>query len=140
MDRILIILKKENGPRASSAPALGLNTIIFKHVYWYMQQTQVSVYRTIGPLVCVCTAQFVSNLVGNHIVYFLLTQNISVLFVGAGPSSAFEKWSGHERSKCRRAREGVFPPLVRGVGGISPEKILYFRTSVETILMHFETI
>ena len=51
MDRILIILKKENGPRASSAPALGLNTIIFKHVYWYMQQTQVSAYRTIGPLV-----------------------------------------------------------------------------------------
>ena len=51
MDRILVILKKENGPRASSAPALGLNTIIFKHVYWYMQQTQVSVYRTIGPLV-----------------------------------------------------------------------------------------
>ena len=51
MDRILIILKKENGPRASSAPALGLNTIIFKHVYWYKQQTQVSVYRTIGPLV-----------------------------------------------------------------------------------------
>ena len=44
-------LKKENGLRASSAPALGLNTIIFKHVYWYMQQTQVSVYRTIGPLV-----------------------------------------------------------------------------------------
>ena len=30
--------KKENGPRASSAPALELNTIIFKHVYWYMQQ------------------------------------------------------------------------------------------------------
>ena len=51
MDRILIILKKENGPRASSAPALGLNTIIFKHVCWYVQQTQVSVYRTIGPLV-----------------------------------------------------------------------------------------
>ena len=32
-----MILKKENGPRASSAPALELNTIIFKHVYWYMQ-------------------------------------------------------------------------------------------------------
>ena len=31
-------LKKENGPRASSASALELNTIIFKHVYWYMQQ------------------------------------------------------------------------------------------------------
>ena len=30
--------KKENGPRALSAPALELNTIIFKHVYWYMQQ------------------------------------------------------------------------------------------------------
>ena len=53
MYRILIILKKENGPRASSASALGLNTIIFKHVYWYMQQTQVSVYRTIGPLVLI---------------------------------------------------------------------------------------
>ena len=38
MDRILIILKKENGPSASSAPTLGLNTIIFKHVCWYMQQ------------------------------------------------------------------------------------------------------
>ena len=35
---ILINLKKENGPRASSAPALGLNTILFKHAYWYMQQ------------------------------------------------------------------------------------------------------
>ena len=58
MDRILIILKKENGPRASSAPALGLNTIIFKHVYWYMQQTQVSVYRTIGPLVGGYNAKF----------------------------------------------------------------------------------
>ena len=30
--------KEENGPRASSALALGLNTIIFKPVYWYMQQ------------------------------------------------------------------------------------------------------
>ena len=38
MDRILIVLKKENGPRASSAPALGLNTIIFKYVYWDMKQ------------------------------------------------------------------------------------------------------
>ena len=67
----------------------------------------------------------------------------------SGPSSAFEKWSGHERSKMftsakgtsrGRAREGVFPPLVRGVRGTSPEKILYCWTSVETILMHFETI
>ena len=38
MDRILKMLKKENAPRASSAPALELNTIIFKHVYGYMQQ------------------------------------------------------------------------------------------------------
>ena len=38
MDRILIILKKENGPRASSTPALGLNTKISKYVYWYLQQ------------------------------------------------------------------------------------------------------
>ena len=52
MDRILIILKKENGPRASSAPALGLNTIICKHVHWYIcSRCQVSVNRTIGPLV-----------------------------------------------------------------------------------------
>ena len=51
MDRILIILKKENGPRASSAPALGLNTIIFKCVYLYMQQISGECYRTIGPLV-----------------------------------------------------------------------------------------
>ena len=36
--RILIVLKKENGPRASSAPALVLNTIIFKYVYWHMKQ------------------------------------------------------------------------------------------------------
>ena len=33
--------EKENGPRASSAPALGLNTIIFKHVYWYMYMQQI---------------------------------------------------------------------------------------------------
>ena len=38
MDKILKILKKENGPSASSAPALELNTIIFKHVYWYNMQ------------------------------------------------------------------------------------------------------
>ena len=37
MDRMLIILKKENGPRAS-CPCTGLNTIIFKYVYWYMKQ------------------------------------------------------------------------------------------------------
>ena len=35
MDRILIILKKENRSRASSTLTLGLNTIIFKHVTIY---------------------------------------------------------------------------------------------------------
>ena len=55
MDRLLIILKKENGPRASSAPTLGLNTIIFKHVYCICSRSQVSVYWTIGPLVCLKT-------------------------------------------------------------------------------------
>ena len=42
MDRILIILKKENRSRASSALTLGLNTIILKHVYWYMYMQQIS--------------------------------------------------------------------------------------------------
>ena len=73
MDRILIILKKENGPRASSAPALGLNTIILKHVYWYMQQTQVSVYRTIGPLVFFSTDFHYFNFYENLKFHALLT-------------------------------------------------------------------
>ena len=42
MDRILIILKKENVPRASSALTLGLNTITLKHVYWYKYMQQIS--------------------------------------------------------------------------------------------------
>ena len=37
MDRILIILKKKMA-QGLHAPALGLNTIIFKYVYWYMKQ------------------------------------------------------------------------------------------------------
>ena len=42
MDRILIIWEKEkSGPRASSAPILGLFSVIFKHVYWYIQQISV---------------------------------------------------------------------------------------------------
>ena len=42
MDRILIILKKENRSRASSALTLGLNTIILKHVNWYTYMQQIS--------------------------------------------------------------------------------------------------
>ena len=30
--------EKKKGPRASSAPVLGLFSIIFKHVYWYIYQ------------------------------------------------------------------------------------------------------
>ena len=52
MDRILIILKNENVPRASSAPALGLNTIIFKHMFiGICSGSQVSINRTMGPMV-----------------------------------------------------------------------------------------
>ena len=47
MDRILIIMEK-NGPRASSAPLLGLFSIIFKHVYWYMYIQQISGERLQG--------------------------------------------------------------------------------------------
>ena len=43
---------EKNGPRTSSARILGLFSVIFKHVYWYIcSRSQVSVYRTIGPLV-----------------------------------------------------------------------------------------
>ena len=81
MDRILIILKKENGPRASSAPALGLNTIIFKHVYWYMQQTQVSVYRTIGPLVVNCfTLEDYCHILSSFLNSCLLKFGVFVIF------------------------------------------------------------
>ena len=41
-----------------------------------------------------------------------------------------------EGSSGVRAREWVIPPLVRGVRGISPEKIFEFNMSVEAILMH----
>ena len=50
MDRILIMLKT-NGPRASSAPLLGLFSIIFNMFIDIYSRSQVRVYRTIGPLV-----------------------------------------------------------------------------------------
>ena len=92
MDRILISLKKENGPRASSALALGLNTIIFKHVYWYMQQTQMSVYRTIGPLVSYLGSGFWAleyrspqrtNTPLSYIVQYMATHIHAKAFVGS---------------------------------------------------------
>ena len=38
MDRILIILKKNKWPKSSTAPLLGIFSMIFKHIYWYIQQ------------------------------------------------------------------------------------------------------
>ena len=64
--------EKRKWPKGFSCPSLGLNTIIFKHVYWYMQQTQVSVYRTIGPLVYVPHVhekEFCLQTRGRHITY-----------------------------------------------------------------------
>ena len=41
MDRILIIMKRK-WPMASSAPLLGLFSIILKHVYWYIHVQHIS--------------------------------------------------------------------------------------------------
>ena len=67
--------------------------------------------------------------------------------LSTGPSSGFEKWYGHwTYRECRRHEQGEstrgvkLPPLVMGVRGISPEKNLKFKMSVEAILMHFETM
>ena len=51
MDRILIIMRNKMDTRQSSAPLLGLFSIICKHVYFFYNRSQVSIYRTIGPLV-----------------------------------------------------------------------------------------
>ena len=49
--------------------------------------------------------------------------------------------SAEAKHELGESTRGDIHPLVRGGGrGISPEKFLYFRTSVETILMHFVTI
>ena len=60
---------------------------------------------------------------------------IKIIYGITGPSSAFEKWSGHERSKTAytsaegtsrgRAREGAFPPLVRGVRELPRENFIF---------------
>ena len=43
MNRILVILKtKKNDHRASSDTLMGLFSIIFKHVYWYVYIQQIS--------------------------------------------------------------------------------------------------
>ena len=103
MDRILISLKKENGPRASSAPALGLNTIIYKHVYWYMQQTQVNVYRTIGPLVFACdAAHMMSRLMGKPTICI-------------GENKDADQLRGNREADqrlCFRYSDSTIPPLL----------------------------
>ena len=52
MDRILIIMKKNNGHQGIICSFTGAFSIICKHVYCIIYNiSQVSVYRTIGPLV-----------------------------------------------------------------------------------------
>ena len=50
MDRILIIMKRKKDTRASSVPLMWLFSIIFKHVYWYIQHISGERLHT-GPLV-----------------------------------------------------------------------------------------
>ena len=55
--------KKENGPRASSVPALGLNTIIFKYVYWYMKQIsgeRLQDHWSSGICFCICVSPYLT--------------------------------------------------------------------------------
>ena len=55
-------------------------------------------------------------------------------------------WNAKGVPQVPKAREGgeyergIFPPLVRGVRGTSPEKMFEFKMPLEAILMHFETI
>ena len=61
-----------------------------------------------------------------------------------GPSSFLKSGTAiesHRRSaRTEGPSRGISLPLVRGVRGISPEKIFKFKMSVEAILMHFETM
>ena len=55
MDRILIIMKKNNGHQGIICPFTGaffhnMQTCLLVYTY---NRSQVSVYRTIGPLVCI---------------------------------------------------------------------------------------
>ena len=65
MDRILIIMKKNNGHQGIICPFTGaffhnMQTCLLVYTY---NRSQVSVYRTIGPLVCIVTQiHFVQNI------------------------------------------------------------------------------
>ena len=62
-------------------------------------------------------------------------------FLKSGTAIECRRRSARAEGSCGgRAREGVIPPLVRGVRGISPENFFDYNMSVEAILMHFETI
>ena len=57
--------EKRKWPKGLSAPALELNTIIFKHVYWYMQlisgerlQDHWSSGLAVDLQICVCTNKY----------------------------------------------------------------------------------
>ena len=59
MDRILIIMKKNNGHQGIICPFTGaffhnMQTCLLVYTY---NRSQVSVYRTIGPLVTICKVQ-----------------------------------------------------------------------------------
>ena len=45
---------ENNGPRASSAPLLRLFSIIFKHVYWYVQQISGERLQDHWSTGCIC--------------------------------------------------------------------------------------
>ena len=44
------------------------------------------------------------------------------------------------KARAGKSMRGGHTPSRKGGSGISPEKIFEFETSVEAILMHFETI
>ena len=81
--------EKRKWPKGLSAPALELNTIIFKHVYWYMQLIsgeRLQDHWSSG-LACMttslqnCTIDFVLFKVSQLNVYHILTKPISKIFL-----------------------------------------------------------
>ena len=78
MDRILIIMKKNNGHQGIICPFTGaffhnMQTCLLVYTY---NRSQVSMYRTIGPLVCQCenkgADQLHSNCEADHAFIFAL--------------------------------------------------------------------
>ena len=64
--------------RESSAPLLGLFSIICKHVYWYTyNRSQVSVYRTIGPLVLIFVPKHRLRVLVSEAILISLSHNLT---------------------------------------------------------------